>query len=279
MPARAESAHGLLRELAERWLPPVLANSLRARIGAVRFAGDYASWSEALASCDGYAADDILARVTEAALAVEEGRATFERDGVTFTHVEHSWPLLASLLWIGARQGSLHVLDFGGSLGGSYRQNRDYLGCLSSLRWSVVEQPHFVARGRESFENAQLRFFEDVDGCIAQVGQPDVILLSSVLPYVEAPRLLLDALLDRGVEFVIIDRTPLLDGERDRLTVQRVSERLGRASYPAWFFSRTKFLRQFESKYRLREEFASLDHANIASRYQGFLFQRLETSP
>jgi putative methyltransferase (TIGR04325 family) len=265
-----------LRELAVRWLPPALVDALRARFGQLRFAGDYASWSEAMASCDGYAAGDILDRVAQAAQAVQEGRAAFERDGVTFSQVQHSWPVLASLLWIAAlRGGRLHVLDFGGSLGGSYRQNRSYLASVSWLRWSVVEQANFVARGRAQFEDAQLCFHEDVDGCIAQSGLPDVLLLSSVLPYVEAPYAVLDVLLSRGVEFVIVDRTPLLDGARDRLTVQRVGERLGRASYPAWFFSRAKFLRAFEGKYRLREEFASSDHANIASRYQGFLFARI----
>lgn len=270
MPVRAE-----LRAAALRFLPPSLVDLLRGRFGEVRFGGDYASWSEALAHSRGYAAEDILARVVDATLAVRSQRAAFERDGLTFDRIEHSWPVLASLLWVGSlRGGTLHVLDFGGSLGSSYQQNRDYLSALA-LRWSVVEQPHFVAAGRERFASAELSFHDSVESCLAARGRPDVLLLSSVLPYVQDPYGVLDALLAHAIPFVIVDRTPMLAGIRDRLTVQQVSGRLGQASYPAWFFARTNFLRRFEGKYRLREEFDSLDHANIASRHQGFLFELL----
>jgi putative methyltransferase (TIGR04325 family) len=266
VPARAE-----LRQLAERCLPPVLTETLRAHFGAVRFHGDYGSWSEALARCRGYDAQDILARVERASLAVARGEAAYERDGVTFQRVQRRWPVLACLLWIARQRGGLHVLDLGGSLGGTFRELREY---IADARWSVVEQPHFVVSGRAHFADAQLRFFETVDACIAAEGRPTVLLMSSVLPYVQDPYLVLEGLLRLGLDFALVDRTPTIAGERDRLTVQRVSRRLGGASYPAWFFARGKFLRAFEHAYRLREEFASLDRANIPSRYEGFLFER-----
>jgi putative methyltransferase (TIGR04325 family) len=266
VPVRAE-----LRALAERYLPPALSERLRARFGALRFEGDYASWTDALAHCTGYDSPEILARVEHAARAVESGQAAYERDGVTFEHVERRWPVLACLQYVARREPALHVLDFGGSLGGSYREHRDLLG---DVRWSVVEQPHFVACGRARFANERLRFFESVQACLAELGQPHVLLLSSVLPYVPDPHRLLASLLAHPFAFVIVDRTPTRDGARDRLTVQRSAARLGGASYPAWFFARAKLLRGFEHTYRLREEFVSLDRANIPSRYEGFLFQR-----
>jgi len=258
-----------------RWLPPALLDGLRARFGSVRFSGDYASFGAAQAACAGYADERILGRVELAARAVEEGRAAFERDGVAFAEMERAWPVLASLLWMASQQqGRLHVLDFGGSLGSSYRQHRSFLGALSELRWSVVEQPHFVAAGRRRFEDAALRFYPDVPSCLA-VARPDVVLLSSVLQYLEHPYSVLRSLLALELEFVLVDRTPFLAASRDRLTVQRVSRRMGAASYPAWFFSRTKFLREFEGRYSLVEVFDGADRANIRSRFEGFLFRRV----
>ena len=82
-------------------------------------------------------------------MTVVDGRAAYERDSVLFEEVEYVWPLLASLMWVGARHlGSLNVLDFGGSLGSTYFQNRIFLATLPSVRWNIVEQPRHVEVGR-----------------------------------------------------------------------------------------------------------------------------------
>ncbi|MDB4973971.1 MAG: Radical domain protein [Myxococcaceae bacterium] len=257
------------------WLPPALSDRLRRYFGSLRFVGDYDAWADAMLACQGYAADSILERVERAATAVREGRAAFERDGVAFSKMQRAWPILANLLWIAQqRDGRLHVLDLGGSLGSSYQQSKSFLEPLRELQWSVVEQPHFVERGQLHFEDAVLRFFPDLVSA-RQAGRPDVALLSGVLPYVEDPYGMLDSVLEQELEYLLLDRTPLIEGERDRLMVQRLSGHLGDASYPAWFFSRTKFLRWFSGRYRLLEEFDSEDRVHVRARYQGFLFQRI----
>lgn len=272
---RARNAAGAL---LRAWAPPALVERLRARFGSVRWSGDYRSWSEAMAACRGYAAEDILSRVKRAATAVKEGRAAHERDGVVSHVVAPVWPLVASLLWIAStRGGRLYVLDFGGSLGSSYQQHKGFLAGLGDLRWDVVEQPHFVECGRDHFADDVLRFHSDIDSCV-RACHPDVALLSSVLPYVEAPYAVLDSLVAHRVEYLLLDRTPFIDGSRDRLTVQRVAPRLGAASYPAWFFSRKKLDRYFEGRYRLVEQFDGTDNANIRARFRGLLFQRLPGS-
>jgi putative methyltransferase (TIGR04325 family) len=272
------AVHGrqALGRLVERLLPPLVTDMLRARFGAVHFAGDYASWQAAERESRGYAAGDILEQVTRSALAVQQGLAAFERDSVCFAHMERNWPLIACLLWVAAqREGKLHVLDFGGSLGSSYQQCRALLSPISSLRWSVVEQPHFVERGRQLFEDDVLRFHANTQDCL-QAGLPDVLYLSSVLPYLRAPYDTLEELLAHGPDFVLIDRTPMMEGALDRLTVQRVAPSIVSASYPAWFFSRAKFLSFFAGRYHLLETFDCADRANVRSRYQGFLFRRVE---
>ncbi len=57
---------------------------------------------------------------------VVAGEAVYERDSVVFDHLEYAWPLLACLLQIAAERRSLRVIDFGGSLGSSWRQNRRF---------------------------------------------------------------------------------------------------------------------------------------------------------
>lgn len=262
------------RQTLAQWIPPAAKSLLQSRFGSVRFHGDYPTWEAAQRDCAGYDAGSILDRVREASLAVKEGRAAFERDSVLFDRIQYSWPVLASLLWIASRNdGNLHVLDFGGSLGSSYRQNLGFLSGLKSLRWSVVEQPHFVACGKEKFEDGTLRFFPDIASCAAW-HKPDVILLSSVLNYLDRPYDMLASMADSGIAHILVDRTPFIEGDRDRLTVQKVSPRIYPASYPAWFFSRRKFFSFFAGRYQLIEEFDSLDRANIPSRYLGFLFAR-----
>ena len=110
--------------------------------------------------------------------------------------VRPSSPVLAGLLWAALRgSGGLHVLDFGGSLGSGWRQNRRFLEGISPLRWSVVEQAHFVARGRERFEDEVLRFYPDVEACYRSETPPDVVLFSSVLHYLARPFEILEEIL------------------------------------------------------------------------------------
>src|SRR5262245_37179159 len=114
----------------------------------VWFRGDFSTWADARSLSTGYDAPDILEKVRRSTLAVVSGSAAFERDSVAFENTEYSLPLLACLLYVATRSANrLDVLDFGGSLGSSYWQNRKLLTHLDHLRWSVVEQPHFVEVG------------------------------------------------------------------------------------------------------------------------------------
>ena len=90
----------------------------------------------------GYDGPAILAKTREAGLKVKRGEAAYERDSVLFDQVEHSFPLLAGLLRAAlSQQGELVVLDFGGALGSTYLQCREFLTPLKRLVWCIVEQP------------------------------------------------------------------------------------------------------------------------------------------
>jgi putative methyltransferase (TIGR04325 family) len=180
--------------------------------------------------------------------------------------------LLSGLLLVAAKnKGRLNVLDYGGSLGSTYFQNKKFLDLLEEVNWCIVEQPGFVKAGLEDFASDSLHFFPTIEACMVKF-KIDVILLSSVLQYLEEPYILLDKLKSLRINNVIIDRTPLIKGD-DRITIQRVNPSIYKASYPCWFFNEQKFSEYLCPEYRLVMDFDAFDRANIKSVFKGFFFE------
>ena len=103
----------------------------------------------------------------------------------------------------------------------------------------------------------------------------DIVLLSSVLPYLEKPYDVLQEIVSFGVRHMVIDRTPfLLSGNRDRLTVQKVPSSIYKASYPAWFFNKQKFMDFIQRQYRITAVYDNSEKANIRSEFKGFILER-----
>lgn len=247
--------------------------------GHVWFRGDYASWADARSASTGYDAPAILEKVRAATLAVIAGTAACERDSVAFEKTEYSVPLLVSLLYAATRlQNRLDLLDFGGSLGSSYWQNRNFLAHLEYVRWSVVEQSHFVDVGQAEVASDVLRFYPSIEACLASE-RPDVALLSSVLPYLEKPFDVMRSVMAAGCQFVVLDRTPFfVDDLPDRITVEHVHPSIYEGSYPAWFFNAAKFHGFVQaSSYRVFEEFDSWESWTVdgdAAQNKCFILER-----
>lgn len=240
-------------------LPPILFSRLRSVKffrdffcnGRIEYSGDFSSWSNAMSKCSGYNSDNILSKVLSATMQVKSGSAAYERDSVVFYKDEYVWSLLASLMWAAAKtKGILNVLDFGGALGSSYFQNRRFLHSLTNVQWSVVEQANFVRNGRKFIQDDKIRFFETVDECVSE-NKPNVILLSSVLQYIEFPELLIEKLSNLGADTLIIDRTPFLSGRGKKLVIQNVPPSIYTASYPMWIFSIDDFMKLVEKDWVL----------------------------
>ncbi len=259
----------LLRPLvparADRWL--------RLKFGWQWFRGDYPDWAAARAASAGYDDAAVLARVLAATREVRAGRARWERDGVAFTAPAVNAPVLTALREAaGEAGGPLVVVDFGGSLGSTWWQQRPALADLPGVQWRVVEQPHYVRAGAE-FADGPLSFHESIDAAI-RPGERPVILLSSVLPYVESPQTLLEGIVRRGFQEVIIDRTPLVRSGRARLVVQHTPPGLGGGSYPCWLFDRTQLLAPLGPGYALVREWPAGDDLALDVAHRGFSFRR-----
>jgi len=242
------------------------------------FYGDYPDWEAATAASTGYDTLHILEQTRQALGKVVRGEAAYERDSVTFDRIQHSFPLLACLMRTGIKNGGrLSVLDFGGALGSSYYQCKNFLAPIKDLRWSVVEQPAHVECGEKEFQTDTLRFYRSVKECILHE-QPNVLLLSSVLQYLPAPHSFLRELLAYKIPSIILDRTTFLEADRDRITVQVVPPRIYKGSYPAWFFGETAIRGLFkESHYDLILEFDALDKNSPSDEpayCKGFLYEK-----
>ena len=242
------------------------------------FFGDYSSWEEAMKDSVGYDSDIILEKVKNSLLQVKEGKAIYERDSVLFDKIEYSFPVLATLLKIALENdGKLSVLDFGGSLGSSYYQCKDFLGDIKELRWSIVEQPNFVECGKQYFENDQLKFYEDIETCF-KYERPNVILLSGVIQCLENPYSLVEYIINSNFDYILVDITAFFKNNlHERLTVQKVPPMIYDSSYPAWILNSEKFLGCFLKKYSLITDFPSLyspDLERLEAELKGFIFKR-----
>lgn len=242
--------------------------------------GNYLTWEEANAKCKGYDDNSILEKVLDAVLKVKKGEAVYERDSVLFDTLEYSPELLSYFLQVAEKMDNrLYVLDFGGSLGSTYFQNISLLKSISNIKWSVVEQKHFVDAGKKYIETEQLKFYYTIAEALKN-NNSDLLLLSSVLPYFEKPYELIDELIHYGLEYIIIDRTPFVNSAQERITIQIVPETIYKASYPAWFFNEQKLVNAFLPKYSLIGSFdckfdpkENLDDGVFSYR-KGFVFRK-----
>jgi putative methyltransferase (TIGR04325 family) len=265
-----------LKEFARDWLPPVVVRLLQQRRSSgLCFEGDFTSWEEASAHCTGYDAKDILEKVLAATLKVKRGEAVFERDSVLFNEIEYDWPVLSGLLWAAASSGGkLNVLDFGGALGSSYFQNLQFLKWLPVVKWNVIEQSHYVDAGRNHIQDEQLRFYKTIEECLAE-NQPNVILLSSVLQYIEMPQKILEHLLDQKVSYLIINRTPFVRERNSILSIQRVPRSIFSATLPAWLLSEETISDILKmSNYVRVASFINEPSRSDRFLFKGFIFKR-----
>lgn len=238
--------------------------------------GPHSDWATCQTLSTGYDQGAILDRVKAATLKVKQGYAAFERDSVNFNRIEYSWPVLAGLFMAASQSGnSLRVLDFGGSLGSSYFQNRDALRHLPDIRWGVVEQAQFVRCGEECIADDVLTFHDSITLCDQAIA-PNVALVSSVLQYLPDPWSILAELNKSSIAVLIIDRTPFTNAMQDQFLVQHVPESIYKASYPIRVFSRRQFEIQMSSNWQLLSEFDALDHipSMTDAKWEGRIYVR-----
>jgi len=240
--------------------------------------GNFSSWEEASKKATGYDADIILQTVKASLLKVKNGEAVYERDSVLFDKIEYSWELLASFIWIASHnEWRLNLIDFGGSLGSTYFQNKKLLDSFSSVKWNIIEQPNFVEEGKCSFENETLKFYSSIDECInASKETIQIALFSGVLQYLKQPYSILEQVIKENIQYIIITRTRFTLDNTERITVQKIPHSIYNASYPCHLLNEKEVLSFFEKHgYECLADFQSPESINIPSTNKGLIFKKL----
>lgn len=262
------------------FLPLVLVRLLlRVGAGGNTFKYGYKSWADAASRCTGYDAATITEAIVRASRAVRDKQAKYERDGVLFDAIQHSWPLLASIL--GApkhHKGVLRVLDWGGSLGSTYRQNQELLEAAGlETQWVIIEQDHIVEIGKNEFETSNLSFasstkeLEDL--------RFDVVLFASSLCYLESPDEAIREALALNPARIVIDRTPETNSPVDLIGVQRAGKGIYKASFPVHAFSSGTLAKLIGSEYSLISDWLCDLQPDPQTLSKGYVFQRVSELP
>ena len=240
-----------MRKLLKLLIPPFFIELHRKFFLKKIFIRGFNNWNEALSKTTSYENKDIFSKTLHAARLVRDKKATYERDSVIFDTIQYDWPLLSALLLIANKQKKLNVVDFGGALGTTYRQNKKYLDALSiPKKWGIVEQSEYVKIGRSEFQDNILNFYESISSIEFDI---DVIMLNGSLCYIENPYEILDKIKSTKPPFILITRTPTTSLDKDEILIQIVPKIIYEASFPIWSLSETKIINYLSDLYEIFE--------------------------
>ncbi|HET7818211.1 MAG TPA: methyltransferase, TIGR04325 family, partial [Bacteroidia bacterium] len=126
----------------------------------------------------------------------------------------------------------------------------------------------------DHFSNQHLHFFYDIDTCLKEYSI-DVLLLSSVVQYLENPYSFLNDILKKNIKYILIDRTPIQFSGKDIITIQRVPKNIYKASYPCWVFNEQYILTVLSKEYNLVFETECDERINMNNSYfKAYFFEK-----
>lgn len=253
-------------------IPPAL---FRLYAGYRIYKGPYASWSEAVKISKKNPQSNMLKRVARSTHNIINGQSAYERDSVEFDHIEYSWPLLSGLLFAALlNKNSLRVLDFGGSLGTTYYQNRLFLNKIPSLQWGIIEQPDYIEYGKKNLKQQKTKFYSTLSECVEKM-KPNVVIFGSVLQYLAQPYETIREVCNVvNPSLIIVDRTPMTD-KNESVYVQHVPKKIYSGSFPYWVLNEEKLLDAFnKSHYELLELYTCDFLSSFNFVFKGYIFLR-----
>ena len=247
---------------------------------SIFFSGVYTDWKTANKFSQGYDNDIILKNVFKATKLVLSKKAAYERDGIAFKKKTLSYELLLAVFCSSIENKSkCVVLDFGGSLGSVYFQNRDLLKIIKNLKWCIVEQKNFVNIGKKYFSNNILNFYDSFEQVKNKHKKIDLVIFSSVLQYLEKPYQILNKAIDSEANYILIDRNPFITNGNTKISIQKTPKSITESNYPVRLFNEKEFKKIFYKKYEEIAKFDALDgtigYGKLKAEFKGFIFKKL----
>jgi len=216
--------------------------------------GDYSSWDKVNSVAQDYDKQVISDKTGKARPGTDGRELLYDQDSVLFASEKCSYPLIAFLLMSAAiKKKPLNVLDFKGTLSGTYAQIKDFLAEDVCASWNIIEQ-EYTQSGPVNFEDKKFKFYSSISECLEEKSI-DFVLLSNSVQYLKHPHVFLQKLAAYHFDFILFDRTPFNSISSDRLTLQVAPTDVYPASHPSWFFHEDFFLSHFSSGYRIVAEF------------------------
>lgn len=260
-----------MKALIKSLIPPIALSAINKITGRnLQWIGDYKDWSEASTQTKGYNPDIYLDKLIATMKLVRDDESKCERDTVLFDNITYPYPLLSNLFAIASHSHSesLFILDFGGSLGSVYFQNRKFLRMLPSFTWNILEQEKIIKAGKNHFQTRELHFHTTPQEALLALKPNDtkVLILSGVLQYLQNPYNILASLIETfGFDAIIIDRTPFSKDDNHHIVIQKVPKEIYQTQYPCHLFSKKEFLSQLGGGgYELFDTFESYCDAPTA---------------
>lgn len=251
-----------IKNVLKPFTPPIFLSLFKKLTSKnISYTGNFKTWQDAVNKSTGWDKAAIFEKVRTSAKLVKDGKAAYERDSVIFDKIQYAWPLLACLEHIALADNHLSLIDFGGSLGTTYFQNKHFLQPITSLQWYVVEQPHYVECGMQEFEDQHLKFEYSIEDVIKN-NRINCLLTSGAMQYFEHSVEWFQKFQNYHFEYILFDRISFIEGD-ERISVQTVPEHIYPASLPCWFFNEAAFINSFISKYDLIADFDSADKSML----------------
>lgn len=228
------TAKSVFKETLRVLTPPILwgaARGMACRLGVhesqpVLFDGPFDSWRSAIAKSDGWDVPAVLDKTLAVSMKQKNGTIVFQQDTITYYHIIYSKSILFFIAMASAMEGGkLNIVDFGGSLGTNFFQNKRVLQEFmkrGTCVWSVVERPPTAELGKKLFQDSNLRFFSSLSELKADVSDyPPSFLFTGSLQYVDDPSALLSEVAEQGVRLIAFDRLLVSSEEHHEIFVQR----------------------------------------------------------
>jgi len=162
----------------------------------IQFYGNYSSWELAKKNSEGYDSKKIFSKSKKSFLKVINKRASYERDSFLFYKNKINHSLINTILYAKGKKRKINILDYGGSFGSVYFQNISILKDIKKFDWSIIEQRSIVDYVKNFKLEKNLFFYSSLNNYFKKKS-PDLVLMSSVLQYLEDPFKILSYLIKK----------------------------------------------------------------------------------
>jgi putative methyltransferase (TIGR04325 family) len=218
----------------------------------IKIIGSFKNWKEAVKNSGTYNNDRIFKNSKKSFLKVINNKAKFERDSVIFSQEKLNEPLIKLMEKIRKKNNKkkLVILDYGGSFGSTYFQNKKVLSNKFCYQWDIIEQKKIVNFANRSIKFDNLTFQTSLNNYLKK-NRPNIVLFSSVIHYLETPFEIILKLINKKVDYFLILNTPFFQNET-KIKIQINPKNIYEANYPIRIFNENFFKYFFlRKKYKI----------------------------